>query len=292
MSIQCTQVTCEVKCFRGQFGVFLIFKNLVPRTRQVLEWKIHLDLYVIQFYVVTVFHLVKQSTKPLGFLLIFFWVVLTNYNFCCNGQLIPRYGRIFKIAIFGQETWPLDKVPEVAHLLFFHTIPKGVEIELIFALRTAVSEIWADFQNCHIWAWDLVTDKKFRSWIYILSFYHGVEIELTFHSTGSGFRDTGNFLKLPYLDMKPGKWPNFRTWACALFLPQGGLNWANLCSTGSGFWHTGHFSKLPYLGMALCNWPKFQELYILSLSTSGGWNRSYFLLYEQQFLRYGPFFKN
>ncbi len=31
----------------------------------------HLDLYVIQFYVVIVFHLVKQSAKPLGFLFIF-----------------------------------------------------------------------------------------------------------------------------------------------------------------------------------------------------------------------------
>ncbi len=29
-----------------------------------------LDLYVIQFYVVIVFHLVKQSAKPLGFLFI------------------------------------------------------------------------------------------------------------------------------------------------------------------------------------------------------------------------------
>ncbi len=54
----------------GSFGVFPIFKNLaiVPRKRQVLEWKIHLDLYVIQFYVVIVFQLVKQSAKPLGFL--------------------------------------------------------------------------------------------------------------------------------------------------------------------------------------------------------------------------------
>ena len=31
--------------------------------------------------------------------------------------------------------------------------PEGVEIELIFALRTVVSEILAYFQNCHIWAW-------------------------------------------------------------------------------------------------------------------------------------------
>ncbi len=34
--------------------------NTVPRV------KIHIDLYVIQFYVVIVFHLVKQSAKPLA----------------------------------------------------------------------------------------------------------------------------------------------------------------------------------------------------------------------------------
>ncbi len=33
-----------------------------------------------------------------------------------------------------------------------HFLPNGIEIELIFALRAAVSEIWADFQNYHIWA--------------------------------------------------------------------------------------------------------------------------------------------
>ncbi len=58
MSIQVytgSEDTCKVKVVKlGSFGVFPIFKNLVPRKRQVLEWKIHLDLYVIQFYVVIV----------------------------------------------------------------------------------------------------------------------------------------------------------------------------------------------------------------------------------------------
>ncbi len=47
-----------------------------------------------------------------------------------------RYGTIFKIAIFGHETWPLAKVPEVAHILpDVQLQPLGVEIKLIFALR-------------------------------------------------------------------------------------------------------------------------------------------------------------
>ena len=37
------------------------------------------------------------------------------------------------------------KVPEIAHRT------QWVEIEFIFTLRAAVSEIWTDFQNCHIW---------------------------------------------------------------------------------------------------------------------------------------------
>ncbi len=71
--------------------------------------------------------------------------------FLLDGQRFPRY-KIFKIAIFGYETWPLAKAPEVAYTFL---LPQVVKIELIFALQAAVSEIWADFQTCHIWAWNL-----------------------------------------------------------------------------------------------------------------------------------------
>ena len=39
--------------------------------------------------------------------------------FLLYGQQFPRYGAIFKIAIFGHETWTLAKVPEVAHIPSF-----------------------------------------------------------------------------------------------------------------------------------------------------------------------------
>ncbi len=61
-------------------------------------------------------------------------------SFLLYGQPFPRYRPIFKIAIFGHETWLLAKVPEVAHALF---LPQGVEIEL---LRAVVSETRADFK--------------------------------------------------------------------------------------------------------------------------------------------------
>ena len=78
--------------------------------------------------------------------------------FSLYGQLFSRYGLSFKIAIFGHDTWPFSKVPEVAHTLFFY--PQGVEIGLILTLLAAVSEVWADFQNCYIWVWNLDTDKR------------------------------------------------------------------------------------------------------------------------------------
>ena len=46
------------------------------------------------------------------------------------GQWFPRYGPTFKIAIFGRDTWPLPKVPEVAHLLSFY--PSGSKLSLFY----------------------------------------------------------------------------------------------------------------------------------------------------------------
>ncbi len=69
--------------------------------------------------------------------------------FSLYGQQFPKYGSIFKIAIFGHGTWSLAKVLEVAHIASFY--PRGVEIELIFALRAVISAIRVDFQNFHIW---------------------------------------------------------------------------------------------------------------------------------------------
>ncbi len=41
-------------------------------------------------------------------------------------RVICTFFFIFKIVIFGHETWPLAKVPEVTHILSFY--PQGVEI--------------------------------------------------------------------------------------------------------------------------------------------------------------------
>ncbi len=48
---------------------FWFSKNLVPRKRQVLQWKIHLDLYLIQFHVVIVFHICHAEHQAPGLLM-------------------------------------------------------------------------------------------------------------------------------------------------------------------------------------------------------------------------------
>ena len=54
-------------------------------------------------------------------------------------QPFSRYGPIFKIGIFGHETWNLKKVPEVAYEPLF--LLQEIEIELIFAVQAVIFEM-------------------------------------------------------------------------------------------------------------------------------------------------------
>ncbi len=56
--------------------------------------------------------------------------------------------------------WGIFFLKRFIEVAYGHFLPYGVEIELIFALRAAVSEIRADFQNYHIWAWNLEFEKQ------------------------------------------------------------------------------------------------------------------------------------
>ncbi len=116
----------------------------------------------------------------------------------------------------GNETWPLAKVPEVAHVLSFYI--KEVEIELIFALRESVSEVLSDFQNCHVFGHKIWNLRKVPEVAYGLSFYPGGSKLSLFHSTGSSFQDIGRFSKSPYLGMSLAVGKSFRSCTCSLFL--------------------------------------------------------------------------
>ncbi len=49
----------------------------------------------------------------------------------------------------------IGHLPKFQKLHIYSISTSGVEIELIFTLWAAVSEIRAHFKNCHIWAWNL-----------------------------------------------------------------------------------------------------------------------------------------
>ncbi len=113
--------------------------------------------------------------------------------FSLYGQSFLRYLPIFKITIFGYETWPLAKVTEVLHILF---PPQGVEIEIV-DLWAAVSEIQDNIQNGHIWAWKIaIFGQNSRSCTYTLFLPKGVEIEFIF-AYSQGFLRYGPTFKMP-----------------------------------------------------------------------------------------------
>ena len=74
------------------------------------------------------------------------------------------------------------KLPLAINFQNLHTYSlstQGVEIELIFTLRGAVSEMQAEFQNCSILAWNWAIWPKFQK-LHIYMYSQGVEIELIF----------------------------------------------------------------------------------------------------------------
>ncbi len=184
----------------------------------------------------------------------------------------------------------LGHLPMFQKLHIYSISTSGVEIELIFTLWAAVSQIYADFQNCHIWAWNFVIGQNARSRIYTLSTPRG-QFWTYFRSTGSSFWDTGRFSKLPYLGMRLGHWPKSQKLHIYPRSTPRGRNWAYFCSTGRGLRDKGRFSTLPYLGMKFGHWPKCQKLHIYTLFTPGGRNAAYFRSRGSGFRDMGRFSK-
>ncbi len=130
----------------------------------------------------------------------------------------------------------------------------GDKITLIFALRAADSDIWADFQNCHIWA--AIGQCSIGSF--------------TLRAAVSEIWT--NFQNCHIWAWSFGHWPKCQKLHIYSLSTPGGLKLSYFSSTGSNFRDTGRSTKLPYLGMKLCHWQKFQKLHIYFLSTPWGWN--------------------
>ncbi len=104
--------------------------------------------------------------------------------------------------------------------LKFH-IPHGVEIELIFSLRAAVSEIRADFQNCHIWAWNLAIGESSRSCTYTAFLTKGSKLTL-FSLYGQQFPRYGSIFKIAIFGHESWQVAKVPEFACIpSFYPRG-----------------------------------------------------------------------
>ena len=106
-----------------------------------------------------------------------------------------RYGPIFKIAIFGHETWQVAKVPEVAHIPSFY--PRGSKLSLLLLYWQQFLRCGPKFhaifghETCH-WT------KCQKLYIYFLNYpppppHPRVPIFTPFCSTAGHFQDIVNF---------------------------------------------------------------------------------------------------
>ncbi len=102
------------------------------------------------------------------------------------GQWLLRYGPIFIITQFGTKPAILKSSRGCIWTFF---LPKGDETGLIFALRAAVFGICADFQTA-IFGHETFEVSKVHMDPYTIIYYP------YFRSSGSGFQDTGRFLKI------------------------------------------------------------------------------------------------
>ncbi len=149
-----------------------------------------------------------------------------------------------------------------------------------FGHRTTEAKVWGDFQDTawlSIRAWNVEFEKGFRRCIWTLFLPHGVEIELIFWSTGSRFRDTGQFKKI-------------HIWARSLKFEDRSQSciWTRFLPHGVEFKLAYIFALRTAIFEIFNIWAwnlEFEErsakLHMYSLSTVGGSKLSLFSLYGQ-----------
>ncbi len=84
--------------------------------------------------------------------------------------------RIFKVAIFGHETWNLEKKRQKLHM---DLLPQRIRNWVYFHSKGSSFQDLTNFQNCNIWAWNLEFEMKKVPEVSYWPFYsRGVKIEL------------------------------------------------------------------------------------------------------------------
>ncbi len=178
----------------------------------------------------------------------------TIFSFCSReskvslfslcGQQFPRYRPIFKLVIFEHETWPLAKVPEVAHIL--SSYPRGSKMSLLLLYRERFLRYRPFFKITILWAWNFAICQSSRSCTYNLLPTPGFRKWAYFCFMTSGFWNMGRFSKLRYVGMKLWVFFALQTAVSEILA---------------------NFQNLPYLDMKLGHCPKFQKFHVYTLST-------------------------
>ena len=154
-----------------------------------------------------------------------------NWNYFRSiGSGFRDMGQFLNLPYLGME---LGHWPSPRSCRYTPFLPQGVQIELIFALWAAVCEKQANFQNCHIWAWNLAKVQKLHTYTFSTS---GGGNWAYFHSTVSGFWD------IDWSDFQNCHiWPLVKVPEVAHVLSTpGGRNWGY-------FWCTGHVNQINQL---------------------------------------------
>ncbi len=187
----------------------------------------------------------------------------------------------------NQLGWPWAKFPKVAHALFF--LSQDVEIDHLFALRAAISEIMADFQNCHFWAWNLHAWPlaKIPEVEHILCFLQGLKkIELILI-----LRAEVSEILADFQNCYISAWIPEVAHTGILFFFSKGLKLSLFLLYGQWFPTYGQIFKTDLFGHETWQAAKVPEVAQICSFYPRQPKLSLFLLYGQQFLRYMPIFK-
>ncbi len=134
------------------FCVFPIFNNLVSRKWQLLEWNIYLNLYIIQFYVVIVWHLEKQIVKAPGLLVFsaFAWEL-----FVTSPPYSSEINTNSKCEYLCVMFWDTSPIP-----MCYRKLRKFIKIQKLKILSIFIESdktIWLT-GRCEIWWWSVQRD--------------------------------------------------------------------------------------------------------------------------------------
>ena len=161
-------------------------------------------------------------------------------------MFFSRYWPFFQLAIFGHETWPLAKVPEVAHTLSFY--PKGSKLSLFLLYGQRFLRYGPIFKIAIFGheTWSLATVPYVAHTLFLPQ---GVEIELIFGQRAAVSEKVGPIFNIAIFGHKT--WPLAKVPEVAHTYPRRVEIEPIFTLRAAVSKIRTDFSKFPYLGMNL-----------------------------------------